>query len=151
MSLLSYNYVYQRVRRCQTHFSREEFRCTIRVDEPCPVCSPRIDLSSNGPGLDHRGEPGVSDANNERNTFGVYGGGGGARINVCLTKPVWVLGLTIYIIICCRPDLDAAEVFDPEPLFVYTCAYTYIKSVCDGETPIGPYHGRSINIMYSFI
>jgi len=39
-------------------------------------------------GLAHRGEPGVSDANNERNTFGVYGGGGGARINVCLTKPV---------------------------------------------------------------
>jgi len=38
-------------------------------------------------GLAHRGEPGVSDANNERNTFGVYDGGG-ARINVCLTKPV---------------------------------------------------------------
>lgn len=79
----------------RTLFSREEFRCTIRVDEPCPMCSPRIDLSSNWPGLDHHGEPGVSDANNERNTFGVYGGGG-ARINVCLTKPVWVLGLTIY-------------------------------------------------------
>jgi len=26
-------------------------------------------------GLAYRGEPGVSDANNERNTFGVYGGG----------------------------------------------------------------------------
>lgn len=65
------------------------FRCTIRVDEPCPVCSPQIDLSSNGPSLDHRIEPGVSDANNERNTFGLYGGGGGgARINVCLKKPV---------------------------------------------------------------
>lgn len=28
--------------------SRKEFRCTIRVDEPCPVCSPQIDLSLNG-------------------------------------------------------------------------------------------------------
>lgn len=32
-------------------FSRKEFRCTIRVDEPCPVCSPRIDLSLNGRAL----------------------------------------------------------------------------------------------------
>jgi len=93
------------------------------------------------PSLAHRREPGVSDANNERNTFGVFNGGGGAQINVCLTKPVWVLGLTIYYN-ALLARLRCRRSFWPRAI---VRIQIYIH---DGETPLNSYHGRSINIMY---
>jgi len=137
---IQYNYIYRRgCLRCHSVFTRRlpavHYSCWRTVSGV--FAANRFVV--NRPGLVHRGDPGVSDTNNELNTFGVYGGG--VRINVCLTKPVWVLGLTIYYNML-PVRLRCRRSFWPRAI-----VRIYNIYICDGETPLDLYRQRSINIM----